>query len=105
MAVQIPHLAVPIRFENDEIAVVEQDSPDDIAQCVEAVLRTIVGTRIDAPEYGISDPTFHQISPSPSAEAYVQAVERFEPRVRLLGEAEIEGMVERIVLTPERVGG
>lgn len=97
----IPDLSVPIRFEGGDFARVEQGSPEEIAQCVEAVLRTFVGTRIVAPEFGIPDATFHQLSPTPSAEAYMAVIEQFEPRARLVGEARIEEMVERILIKPE----
>jgi phage baseplate assembly protein W len=98
LARSIPHIAFPLRIENGQVATVEQDSVDEVRQNVLAVLNTIVGSRIDAPEYGVPDETFTRQSRNRSADAYLRAVEDAEPRARLLGEAEIEGMIRRIVL-------
>jgi phage baseplate assembly protein W len=88
-----------LRFDGaapSEFATVEQDSIEEIGDCVEAALRTPVGSRIDAPEYGVPDETFNQLGPNPSAEVYLAAVAAVEPRAHLVGEAEIEAMTERI---------
>lgn len=93
-----PHFAFPFRLHGHAFAVTEQDSPAEIADCVEAVLRTPQGTRMDAPAYGRPDETFSQIGANTSAEPYLVAVEEWEPRSTVLGEAEVEGAVERIVI-------
>jgi phage baseplate assembly protein W len=94
----IPHIAFPLRIENGQVATVEQDSREEVRQCVLACLSTPLGSRIDAPEYGVVDETFTRQSRNPSAEVYLRAIEEAEPRARLLGEAEIEGMIKRVVL-------
>lgn len=38
----------------------EQDSPDEIMDCVEILLGTEVGERMEVPLYGIPDQTFRQ---------------------------------------------
>ena len=96
-----PHLAAPFRVENGRVATVAQDSAEEIRQCVMACLRTKVGSRMDAPEYGIPDLTFKRQPRVPSAEVYLQAVEEAEPRARLLGRAEVEGLIQRVVLEQE----
>lgn len=60
MAVTTPHFALPFSLSNGQAAVVEQDSPDDIANCVEAVLRYTPGWRFADPEFGVSDQTFRR---------------------------------------------
>ena len=97
----VPHFDTPLRFTGSDFAVVEQDSTEEIADCVEACLRTPVGSRIDEPEYGAPDEMFSQLGPNPSAEPYLAAVERDEPRADLLGEAEIEAMTKRILITQD----
>lgn len=92
------HFAWPFSVVDGDIATVEQDSLEQIEQCVEVILRTPVGSRIDAPGFGRPDELFEQLGPEPSAEAFVAAVERDEPRIRLLGEASIAQMVKRITL-------
>jgi phage baseplate assembly protein W len=101
----LPHLSVPIRFNGTSFAMVEQDSPEEIAQCVLACVSTIVGSRIDAPGYGVPDETFQQLSPTPSVEAYLAAVQEAEPRAHLLGEASVEEMIKRVVLQSAVSGG
>ena len=55
----IPHLRIPFRITSSGAAdVVEQDSIDDVAQCVEVLLRTRPGDRPEVPEYGIDEPLF-----------------------------------------------
>lgn len=97
----VPHFAAPFRVENGAVATVEQDSPEEIAQCVEAVLNTMVGSRIEAPGYGIPDETFKTQAPNPSIAVYLAAVEEAEPRAVLLGQAQLEGMIRRIALRVE----
>ena len=86
----VPQFAMPFRVESGVVVEVEQDSTEEIQQCVEAVLRTIVGTRLlDAPDFGVPDETFVQQMPSPSADVYVAAIEEQEPRARVLGRAQL----------------
>lgn len=56
---EVPHLAFPLRMNPDgTLADVEQDTIDDVRQCVHVLLRTEVGSRPLAPDVGIEDPTF-----------------------------------------------
>jgi hypothetical protein len=97
-----PHLKHPFRVVDGIVAQVEQDSAEEIEQCVEAVLRTPVGSRIEEPEYGLVDPTFEQLPPNPSAEAYLTAVAKWEPRAHLIGEARLGELGELdVTLRPE----
>jgi hypothetical protein len=57
-AVEIPQFSMPLRVVGGRFAVVEQDSPDEIRDQVEALIRTPQGSRLDLPDFGISDPTF-----------------------------------------------
>lgn len=53
----IPHPAIPPRLRPDGgLVEVEQDSPDEIYQCVTAVLLTPAGSRMDLPDMGLTDP-------------------------------------------------
>lgn len=85
-----PHFAFPFRVERRSVAVVEQDSIAEIESCVEATLRTPLGTRLEEPEYGIPDETFAQVPREPGAEIYLAAVEEQEPRARGLGTARLQ---------------
>lgn len=57
---QTPHFDLPLRYVNGLVAVVEQDSIADVKNCVEAAVRTELGTRPWVPTFGITDPTFQE---------------------------------------------
>ena len=96
------HLAQPFRVEAGKVATVGQNSAEEILQCVLACLRTKIGSRLEAPDYGIPDLTFKRQPRQPVPDAYIRAVQEAEPRARLLGRAEAEGLIQRVVLEQER---
>jgi phage baseplate assembly protein W len=89
MSITAPHFAMPFSASNGVVAQVEQDSVEEIEDCVEAVLRTPQGSRVEEPEFGIPDASFEQLGPNPSAEAYLAALAEWEPRAHMLGEARL----------------
>lgn len=54
----IPHFNFPFRFSGAHVAVVEQDSMDDVANCVEIIFMTPIGWRPEAPTFGVPDFAF-----------------------------------------------
>lgn len=58
LAGRVPHLAYPLRLSAGRLEVVEQDTVEDVRQCVYVLLRTPRGARPLAPDVGIDDPTF-----------------------------------------------
>lgn len=81
-------------------AVVEQDTVEEITQCVEAVLKTQVGQRIEVPEFGLDDPTFMELAANETGEEIALAVEEWEPRAGdVLTDIEIEEALTRVRLT------
>lgn len=78
----VPHFDLPFRFTAGHAAVVEQDSSDDISNCVDAVLLTRIGSRVEMPEFGIPDPTF-DIQPIELQGMFAALVEQ-EPRAYVL---------------------
>jgi phage baseplate assembly protein W len=73
--------AWPLRKTADgKLATVEQDSPEDIAQCVLAIARTRPGQRIDAPALGV-DPRQLLFHERPlRLEQVRETIARHEPR-------------------------
>jgi hypothetical protein len=59
-------------------AVSQQDSGEDVTNCVEAIVRTQAGSRMYVPLFGITDPTF-SVRPL-STEQMRQEIEQNEPR-------------------------
>lgn len=62
MAIDTPHFKFPFQFTTagDRIQYVEQDSDDEIIDCIEVLLSTEQGERIELPDYGIADQTFRE---------------------------------------------
>jgi phage baseplate assembly protein W len=100
--IRTPHFRVPFNVVGGRVDVVEQDSEEDIRQCVISALSTPLGSLIDLPEFGVPHDAFKQQTPAPSADAYLTAVERCEPRARLVGDVTFEELVEHVVLSPAR---
>lgn len=101
MPVRTPHLRTPFSIVGSSPAEVEQDSDVEIDQCIEAVLRTPVGTRIEDPEFGRPDETFRTQGPNPNADIYVAAVEAGEPRARARGTARVEETIKQVLIERE----
>lgn len=91
-----PQIALPIRFVNGRIAEIEQDSPQEIEQCIETICRYRPHDREERPDFGIDDQTFRE--GGVDLNKLQQEVERLEPRADLVfSEAwEYENLVERI---------
>lgn len=78
---KVPHFAFPFHLEDGRAAVVEQDSVDDVATCVEVLLRTNEGERLEVPEYGLRDLVFQVGFDHPAIRA---EIERWEPRASVV---------------------
>lgn len=76
------HFDLPFRFLRGHAVTVDQDSLDDITNCVEAVLRTLKGQRTELPDFGLDDPAF-QLQPI-NLQAITNAVLAQEPRASML---------------------
>jgi hypothetical protein len=74
----LPHFALPFRFATPQCATSEQDSIEEIADCVLAVLLCPLGYRVELPDFGIPDPVFS--SPNVDTGDLRVAIETWEPR-------------------------
>jgi phage baseplate assembly protein W len=79
----IPHFDLPFRYTGypPKPAMVEQDSVDDVAVCVQAILLTEPGQRLGMPDFGVDDQSFRQ--GGASVDELKRAVMKYEPRVGL----------------------
>jgi hypothetical protein len=81
---EVPVMEWPFRmggFNQSEIAFVEQDSPEEVAECVAMVFSVEKGSLVDEPKLGLPDPSFQAGGVS---EATLLAVaQRWEPRATL----------------------
>lgn len=103
MPVAMPHIRFPLEVVNGRTQVVEQNSIEEVTQCVLACLSTPYGSRQDDPEYGIDAGLFSKQSIRQNIAPILAAVEEAEPRARLLGSVELESLVRRIVIEVEGV--
>ncbi len=57
----VPHLKFPLVLLPDgRLGQVEQDSAEDVVQCVRVILRTPRGWREDIPDMGLPNPAFRK---------------------------------------------
>lgn len=97
----VPHFKVPLELSGSGFATVEQDSADEVEQCVEAILRTPLGALERDPEFGIPDPTF-----GVDLSAISASVDALEPRAALsLDEEWLDEFYERIHAEVDLRGG
>lgn len=76
----LPHFSLPFRFSGPAAAVNEQDSLDEIGDCVLAVLVCPEGFRIELPSFGLLDQAF--AIPGPSLAEIRDAVATWERRAQ-----------------------
>jgi phage baseplate assembly protein W len=98
--IQSPHFDLPFRFAGKSAAVVEQDSFEDIENCVVAALHTPVGFRTELPDFGTADNTF-RLQPVTFAELLAE-ITRSEPRSSVIADADpnvITGLIAQVRLS------
>lgn len=103
----IPHFRIPFEFVTDgrgiAAAETEQGSGDEIFDCVQAIVRTQKGVRIENPEFGVEDQTF---STDINIVRLQEDVLRWEPRANVVFESRIDEVdrLVRIVSNQAHVG-
>jgi hypothetical protein len=93
---QVPVMSWPFRMGGvnaSEIAYIEQDSGQEIAQCVGMVFSVRRGDLVDEPQLGISDPSF--VAGGLTEAALVAAAQEWEPRAAInFSRDEIKGIAQ-----------
>lgn len=82
--IETPHFALPLRFNRGSTVCNEQDTIEDIADCVEAILRTGPGDLGENPDFG-TPPLIFQQRPL-NLDDVINRVELWEPRARVVME-------------------
>jgi len=97
MSIQNQHFALPFKFgSNGHAEVVEQDSPEDVANCADAVLSTPRGFRLEIPDFGIRNPVLTENGPN--INELMAALEEWEPRAAYtLTEQQLEDILSKYV--------
>jgi phage baseplate assembly protein W len=105
--IDVPHFSIPFHFHDHgggvKPHVVEQDTIDEIFGCVEAVVRTELGTRIDEPEFGVASQEF--IHRQPDLDAFITAVSRWEPRASVSAEEDRSAIEDFVMEVHLQVSG
>ena len=78
-----PKIKMPFKIVGTGIALIEQDTIEEIAQCVYTVLATEIGSRDEEPEFGITDQAHRKLG-ADFAEME-QAIDEWEPRATVNG--------------------
>src|SRR4051794_22468029 len=94
---EIPHFKLPFQLAADgtRAQVVEQDSDDEILDCIEVLLSTTQGERIEIPDYGIRDQAFRQHG-ADTAHILAQ-IRKYEERADInLAPGVIQELVQRV---------
>lgn len=81
----VPHFDLPFRFATPHAAVVEQDTVEDVSNCVYAILVCPLGFRVELPAFGIDDPTFAM--PGPELDELRDEIETWEERAGIVLDA------------------
>lgn len=95
--IDTPHFAFPFAFDavSARPVIREQRSIEEIEDCLEVLLSTELGERIEEPDYGIPSPVFRQ--QGSSNEEIASAIARWEPRLPVdVDTTEFQDMVETI---------
>lgn len=93
----IPHFSFPFRraATGKSVVVTEQDMDDEILDCLEVLLTTERGERIDLPDYGLPDPLF--VQSGMSLETVQQVIATWEPRANAaVTRGDLVDMLDRI---------
>lgn len=77
-----PHFSLPFRFGglNGAAFVNEQDSEDDLLDCVKCIIAYPQGSRVDSPDFGTPELAFRQ-TPGETMTLLHEALAQWEPRV------------------------
>jgi phage baseplate assembly protein W len=93
----VPKLAFPfeVKTGRTEAAYHEQDSDEEVFDCVEVLLSTEIGEREEVPDYGVPDYVFRE--GGVDLEDLHAVIERWEPRALVvISEEEFKDHVDRI---------
>ena len=69
---------MPFQVLGTSIALIEQDTIEEIAQCVYTVLATELGSRDEEPEFGVTDQAHRKLGAD--FNEIEQAIDEWEPR-------------------------
>lgn len=98
MTNEIPKLAFPLRFTSAGRAVtVEQDSAEEINGCVETLVRTTRGQRLERPDFGIRDMVLEQVRGGQAAQHVQRQIITHEPRALAYVDEDLSALADMML--------
>lgn len=96
--IQNPHFRLPLQFGsvNGGAFVNEQDTEEDVIDCVKAIISWPTGTRHDLPEFGVPDLVF-QLDADAMIDQLQAAVEQWEDRADVSAEGTIHDLIADVL--------
>lgn len=92
----IPKLRVPLRLENGRLGICEQDSQENVAACVYAIVATERGSRLEDPDFGVEDPTFDTMPID--VDEWLEQIAAYEPRAEVQTEQEVGDLIGAVLV-------
>jgi phage baseplate assembly protein W len=94
---RVPHFSLPFRFKDSadgvHAVVNDQDTYEEIQDCVSAIVRYDRGSRPEAPQFGITPQEF---SIPVNTQQVLEQVQENEPRVQLLVTSQLDAIDQMI---------
>jgi phage baseplate assembly protein W len=93
---RVPKLRIPLRLENGRLGICEQDSQENVAAAVYAILAYERGSRIEDPEFGVEDPTFDTMPLD--VDEWLEQIGRYEPRAEVRTSQEVGDLIGAVLV-------
>lgn len=99
---EVPHLKWPLEFAGTGMVVIEQDTLQEVEQCVEILLRCPTGFREELPQFGVEDQTFRENGVD--LEMVANVVATWEPRAdaEVTSDFDLEALVSKTIVKLKR---
>lgn len=94
----IPKLKVPLQMGATGLAVVEQDSVEEVAACVYALIATERGSRLEEPDYGVEDASFSTLPMDDEIDEWLVQIDAWEPRAKVRTTQDIEDLIATVTV-------
>jgi hypothetical protein len=90
----VPRLKVPIQMgSNGSLATVEQDSQEEIAASVYALIATLRGSLLEEPDLGVEETAWEQFPPDDALDEWLVQIEEWVPEAQVTTAAELEDLM------------
>jgi hypothetical protein len=93
---RVPKLRIPLRLENGRLGICEQDSQENVAACVYAILAFERGSRIEDIDFGVEDPTFDTMPID--VDEWLEQISRYEPRANVQTSQEVGDLIGAVLV-------